>query len=253
MFSRIVTSLPVPPVNTLLLLIAGLFFLLGKRRKLGLVLVAGGTLLYLALSMPIVADTLCRSVETYPPLTEQDLALAATRAEAIVVLAGGWRRAPEYGGEDTVNSRSLQRLRYGAYLHRRTGLPLALVGGRVSGRPPSEARMMAQVLRTDFGLEAKWLEGESRNTAENADAIASLLGAEGIHRVLLVTHAFHMPRAVPQFEAGGLEVVPAPMGFLAGPEFRFTPSMLWPDLKSLQRSYFGLHELIGRAWYALRY
>jgi uncharacterized SAM-binding protein YcdF (DUF218 family) len=244
------STLLLPPVNIALLLLLALWW---RKRACGWAtasLVAGGGLL-VALSMPLVADVLCRQVEVYPPLSEA--ALADTEAGAIVVLAGGWRRAPEYTGP-TVNSFSLERLTHGVWLHRRTGLPLAVTGGRVRGSESvSEAGLMAGVLADGFGVEPHWVETRSRNTAENARFSAPMLKESGIEHILLVTHAFHMARAVPLFEAQGIAVTPAPMAFYASPEFRYHGGMLVPSAKALWRSYLALHELLGQAWYSLRY
>ena len=248
--AKALSTLLLPPVNIVLLLLLALWW---RKRARGLAtasLWAGGGLL-VALSMPLVADVLCRQVEVYPPLSEA--ALADTDAGAIVVLAGGWRRAPEYGGP-TVNLFSLERLTYGAWLHRRTGLPVAVTGGLIrDSNSISEASLMAGVLADEFGVEPRWVEARSRNTAENALFTVPLLKEAGIRHILLVTHAFHMARAVPLFEARGIEVTPAPMAFYASPEFRFWGASLVPGAKALWRSYLALHELLGQAWYSLRY
>jgi uncharacterized SAM-binding protein YcdF (DUF218 family) len=65
----------------------------------------------------------------------------------------------------------------------------------------------------DFGSEIQWIEGQSMDTLSNTRLSASLLKEQGVQRIALVSHAWHLPRAVANFEALGLEVVPAPMGF----------------------------------------
>lgn len=249
--ARLIGDLLLPPGNIILLLLLGLLVRERFTRLANALFVFALTLLLL-LSMPLVADGLCRQLEgDYPALSRAQV--DALHADAIVVLAGGWRRAPEYGGE-TVNVFSLQRLTYGVWLHRHSGLPLALSGGRVYGRArAAEAELMAQALRQDFALQPRWLETDSRNTAENARNTVALLKQSGVQKIVLVSHAFHMARAVPEFEAQGVEVIPAPMGFLAGPEYRFRWHLLLPSVGALQRSYLGLHELLGRAWYRIRY
>ncbi len=69
---------------------------------------------------------------------------------------------------------------------------------------------MAAALREVFGVPVRWLEGESRNTAENAHFSAAMLAGAGIERVALVSQAWHLPRASAEFERAGLEVVAAP-------------------------------------------
>jgi uncharacterized SAM-binding protein YcdF (DUF218 family) len=242
-----------PPLLIILCLWLGLALWRCGSGRFARLLVLLATLALTLLSSPLVADLLARRVEPYPALTDEAIAAAVSGGvQAIVVLAGGYDRAEEYGGL-SVNTLSLQRLRYGVWLHRRSGLPVALVGGRVYAHTPSEAALMQEVLEGEYGLAARWVEGHSRNTAENARRAAALLAADGVSRVFLVTHAFHMPRSLEQFRARGLDAVPAPTGFLAGRTWRFSARRLLPAASALQRSYLALHEMLGRLWYALRY
>jgi uncharacterized SAM-binding protein YcdF (DUF218 family) len=71
---------------------------------------------------------------------------------------------------------------------------------------------MQATLKRDFGLEARFLERRSRTTRENARATAALLAPLWIRNVVLVTSAIHMRRAVAEFEAAGVVVIPAPVG-----------------------------------------
>ncbi len=65
---------------------------------------------------------------------------------------------------DSVSRRALERLRYGAYLHRLTGLPILVSGGAPYGEPVSEAELMQAALVSDFRVEVKWVEDKSANT-----------------------------------------------------------------------------------------
>ena len=102
-------------------------FLLGRRPRLARVcLILGLGSLWL-LSTPVVCDALAAMAEHYPPL---DLRSAAG-AQAIVILGGGGERAlaPEYGGP-AAEPLLLERLSYGAYIARKTGLPILVTGFR---------------------------------------------------------------------------------------------------------------------------
>jgi hypothetical protein len=81
-----------PPGILILLLWTGIA-LLSRRRHLGRRLVVLATVLLTAFSLPVVSKVLCRGIEVYPPLSDGDLVRGA---QAIVVLAGGWTRTPEY-------------------------------------------------------------------------------------------------------------------------------------------------------------
>lgn len=233
----------VPPGLLILLLAAGL---LSMRRHpaLGRVLAWTGTALLLLLSLPPVARSLTRLAGDYPPLPPD----SAAQAQAIVVLAAEARPAPEYGGEGySVSDLSLERLRYGARLARRTGLPVLLSGGRAFGASPvSLAELMQSVLHEDFGVDARWLETKSRNTRENAQGSAPLLAAAGAGTVLLVTDENHMRRAIAEFDAAGIRALPAPVRIPAAP-----PGWLWtslrPGLSALRDSSLAIYELAGQA------
>jgi uncharacterized SAM-binding protein YcdF (DUF218 family) len=234
---KVLGTLVLPPNGPLILAFAGLL-LLGRRPQLGRALAWLGFTAMLLLSMPLVSGSLLKSLDDSGPL---DFAMART-AQAIVIPGGGIRRdALEYGG-DTVGEFTLERVRYGAWVARRTGLPVLVSGGVVSGGA-AEAQVMRQTLVDEFGVAVKWEEAQSRNTHENALRSAEILRAHAVRRVILVSHGFDMRRARAEFEAAGLEVVPAPTLLT---EFKFDgPGSLIPSARSLSRSYFALYELLG--------
>lgn len=236
-------NLFIPPTSLLLLL---LIAWLGWRRwpRLSRALLGISLLSLWLLSLPVVGGGMLGLLEArYQPVTEVDAGLLA-QAQAIVVLGGGRNSdSREYEG-DTVNGRSLARLRYGAHLHRETGLPVLLTGGRVHERDRiSEAQLMADVMQNEFQLPVAWQENNSRTTAENAHLSAEILRRQQIDTVLLVTHAWHMPRATAVFAEEGVKVIPAPMGFTDVEQGNL---LNWvPSPSALQSSYFALHEWLG--------
>lgn len=238
LLKKLLATLVLPPASLLILALAGLW--LGRRHPRAGRWVSGvAIVLLLLLSMPWVANRLLRTLEDDPPISRDRLA----RAEAIVILgAGSYFGAPEYGG-DTVNDLALERLRYGARLARQSGLPVAVTGGAPWGGKP-EGESMREAMVIDFGITPRWVETTSRDTAENAAFLAAMLRQDGISRIALVTHVWHMPRARLLFEHEGIEVVPAPTGFtIDGPD----PFAGWlPGTKALRRSWFASHEWLGR-------
>lgn len=153
----------------------------------------------------------------------------------------------------TVNSRTLERLRYAATLGRKTGLPILVSGGQVFKRnEPPESVLMAGVLEKEFNIAVRWQEGRSRNTAENALYSRILLQALNIDRIVLVTHAFHMSRALTEFKRVGFDVQPAPTGYLSTEENLSLLSFI-PSAQALTVSSFVFHEYLGLLWYRLRY
>ena len=198
-----------------------------------------------ALSTPIVGRSLIRMLETpySDPATDR-------RPAAIVVLgAGSYVRAPEYGS-DTVNRQNLERVRYAAQLHRRTRKPLLVSGGNAIGADSSEAAQMQGALR-EFGVSATWLEEGSKNTFENARLTRRLLERSGIKTIYLVTHAWHMPRARMAFERAGFNVVPAPTGYKT--HIRLAVRDFVPSTDALSDCGNFFHEIAGFAWYRLQF
>jgi uncharacterized SAM-binding protein YcdF (DUF218 family) len=242
---KLAAMLILPPLGPLLPIAAGLL-LLARRPRLGRTLAWSGLLAAVLLSTPASVGVLLRGLEATPPLAAE----AARRAQAIVILAAGQRRhAPEFGGA-TVNRLSLERLRYGARLARRSGLPILVSGGAPAGEIP-EALLMKDALERDFGLKVTWTESASRDTRGNARFSAEILRDAGIGRVLLVTHAAHMPRAEAEFRAAGLEVIPAPTGWLGGPGGNEEVMDFVPGATAAYAGWFAAHEWLGRGAYWL--
>jgi uncharacterized SAM-binding protein YcdF (DUF218 family) len=234
----------VPPVSLILLGLLGLA-LRRRRPAAGTALTGFSLVALLVSSLPVTAYLLMTWLEP-PPLADP---VAVGDARAIVILAGGVApRAVDWGG-DTIGVFTLQRVRYGARLAKRTALPVLITGAApIEGRP-GEAAMMRDALEQEFGVPVRWFDERARTTAGNAHEAAALLQAAGIRRVVLVTSAFHMPRAQRVFEQAGLQVVAAPTGYFgyAGGEFEWTH--LVPSGDALRVSYLALREMAAGLMY----
>ncbi|MEO5347796.1 MAG: YdcF family protein [Magnetococcus sp. YQC-9] len=189
-------------------------------------------------------------------------ALRHTDAQAIVVFGyGRLPAAPEYDGEDTLSSGGLARVRYAARLHRLTGLPLLLAGGRPYGEFRSEAAIMRDVLENEFDVPVAWLDEKSCDTRENAIEAAAILKQAGLTRILLVVHNRDMPRALQAFEqaaGASIQVTPAPILFKSRPNRLFSrdPATVWlwiPNADAMSALTTELHEWLGSVWYRLRF
>ncbi len=246
---RALEALILPPGGQILLILAGL--LLWRWRRWSLLLAGTGMATLYLFSTPYVAGLLMTPLEPHAALTDADL--KETRAQAILVLGGGrYEDAPEFGG-DTANPLLLARLRYAAWLQRRTGLPIIVSAGtRGTGGPP-EARLARQVLEDELGARVSMLEEQSLTTWENARLTRPLLQQKGIDRVLLVTHAWHLPRALWAFHQAGVQATPAPTHFAHSPHATVNPVDWLPSAKALHTSYYALHEHLGLIWYKFRY
>jgi uncharacterized SAM-binding protein YcdF (DUF218 family) len=204
------------------------------------------------MSLPVVVQWSARLLEREPALAEARWADLAQQVDVIVVLGGGREQGDPAWGDDQPSSMALERLRYAARLAKASGLPLAISGGLHYGQPPSEAALMAQVLLRDYGMPVQWQEEASRTTWENATRSAELLHKDGIKRVVLVTQAWHMPRARWCFEQAGFQVLSAPVGFLGVANGR--PAGGWlPESKALWQSSLLLNEALGLLIYPVVY
>ncbi|HLA75927.1 MAG TPA: YdcF family protein [Gammaproteobacteria bacterium] len=252
LITRSIENLIFPPGSIIVLIVLGLLVVNRHKRAASTLFALAGLGLY-ALSIPVTGQLLLRSLETsYPALTPQDL--QPGRAQAIVVLgAGRYPKAPEYGG-DTLADAGLERVRYGAYLHKLTGLPIIVTGGDPLKQGSSEASIMRRVLLDDYQISQVWTEDDSRTTGENALFTKTLLDKHGIKHVYLITQAWHMPRAVRIFQKAGVQVVPAPTRFLTARSRKDMDILDWlPNAGALRDSMMALHELLGSVWYRIRY
>ncbi len=250
MLKPLLTALILPPLAPLLLALVG-WLLAVKKKRCGLALVLFALALLWLLSCHGAAVRLSRSVlPQFEPLTPSQIGqLQTDKIQAIVVLGGGvLPLAPEYG-QAQPRAETAARLRYGVWLARKSGLPVAFTGGlgwaAHGSQIESEAEVARRVAQQDYGVTLRWLESDSRDTAENARLLSPVLKQGGVQRIALVTNAWHMPRAVAAFEKTGLVVLPAPMGFVQPQENRVLEWL--PSAQGLLASRQVLREWLGIA------
>lgn len=236
----------VPPLALAPITLAGA--LLGWRyRRTGLAVATIGAALLVLLAMPAIAGALLFSLEQGLPLTAPE----DDPPHAIVILAADASH-PVGAGSIGLGPFTLERVAAGAALYRSTHLPILVTGGRPDeDDTASFAELMARVLVHDFGVPVRWEETSSTNTWQNAALSAPILAAAGIRSIYLVTHAWHMRRAIFCFRHFGITVTAAPVRLDRRP--RLTLGAFAPGLHGWQESYDALHEWIGIAWYRLRY
>jgi len=241
--TNLVSAFLLPPLNLILLGALGVL-LLKHHPRLGRFLLASTLALLYLISTPFIVETMLQKFETPYVADSVD-----REGQVIVVLGGGtYFNAVEYGG-DTVNRYSLERIRYAAHLYQLTGKLILVTGGAPLGNATSEAEQMKSVLENEFMTPVKWVEGTSNNTHENAYKSYEILKKDGITHIMLVTHAWHMPRAVKEFERAGFQVTPAPTAFTT--RYRTDGLAYLPTASALQQSRIFIHEVIGMLWYRL--
>tara|TARA_Y100001936_G_scaffold209202_2_gene215188 strand:+ start:1634 stop:2395 length:762 start_codon:yes stop_codon:yes gene_type:complete len=239
----LVVAFLLPPLNLIVLGVMGIFFLKNYPVLGKFFIITTFFLLYI-LSIPLVAENALKTLQISSKSSSE-----INKIQAIVILgSGAYIRAPEYNGY-TVSQYGLERIRYGAHLHRQTGKPVLVSGGDTFGIGSSEAEQMKLVLENEFNVPVKWSEGNSRDTRENAYNSFSILRKDKITHIALVTHAWHMPRAMKEFEQAGFSVTPASTIYVTRRDknlFSFIPSAA----AFLDNTIF-LNEIIGTVWYQL--
>ncbi len=248
----LLSALVQPPASLLLLILLGLW-LMRRRPRLGGGLIVLSTAGLWLMCCVATAHWLQDAVLRPPPALSTVQVRALMRGPgqtptAVVVLgAGRHRLAAEYG-TSSLTQQAMVRLRYGVWLARRTGQPLAYAGGVgwAQTGERSEAETAAQIVQDDYGTSLRWTESRSRDTRENADLMVPMLDSAGIKRIVLVTHASHMPRAMRAFRdaAGkGMVIVPAPVAAVTRDE---QPLLDWmPSQQGFVLVYSALHEVLG--------
>jgi len=259
LLSKLLPYFVMPVGASCLLLSIGLFLILLGNRKLSFVFSAMALGLLFVTAMPITAERLGRPLESmYPPL----LAAQAPPADAIVALGGGVeipiapRQTPELNNAG-------DRIVEAARLYRAGRAPVLLLsGGNVfaSDDYTAESTYSAELVAF-FGVdpEAVVVESTSKTTYENAIESRRFLKKRGIRRILLVTSALHMPRAVATFDSAGIETLAAPTDYLFTEWVQPSFFRYLPSAASLSQTSRVLHEYMGffvyrwRGWISENY
>lgn len=234
---------------TLLLVLAGLFL---RRHSL---IWLGVVALWLS-STPIISHIAARSVEGWAVRFQE---ADAPCVDAIVVLSGGRIIAPgvaavsEWGDAD--------RFYGGVELFKAGKAPLLVfTGGWLPWEP--KAKLEGEIL-TEYAkalgvpVESIATTGAVVNTAEESQAVAALLaqkhsvsvGQRATPHILLVTSAFHMPRAQRLFERAGLVVSPFPVDFLVSADSELGVMDFLPSAGAMAESEMVWREMYGRLYY----
>ncbi len=245
--SALAKAVLLPPNLLFILMILGAFVSL-RHARFGRTLAVAAFALLVVVSAPVTGSLLLRQLTDIEPFFPRE---GMKEGAAIVILGAEGTTALELGGE-TAGRITLERLRYGARLHRQLDLPVLVTGGTLNLDRRSVGDLMAETLEDDFGLMPRWRETESRNTYENAVFSNRLLQEAGIRHVYLVTHALHMKRAWDVFTATGLEVTQAPVG-VYDPKRRWAPEDFIPSVHGLAGSTAAIYELLARIWYRVHY
>jgi len=257
----VLSALALPPMPLLALALAGACVTRSRPRTARTLVVLACVGLWLCTCSGFARWLERHGLDEPAPLASADRAqlkarAAAGEALAIVVLGGGVdETAPEYGRPD-LGKEAYERLRYAVWLKRETGIPILASGGRGWGAPdpsnPPEATRTAELAQAELGTTLRWTESASRDTHENAVNSVALLQAAGVREIVLVTHGWHMPRALHEFRAAAVAAAGAstPLRITAatmGQAYPAGPALLrWmPSDTGFQRTRLAWHEMLG--------
>ena len=210
-----------------------------------------GVIILVILSMPIVSDKLIAYLESDYELIKPS---KVESADAVVVLSGMVKTIQTKNGLDYEWSEAADRIFAGIDLFKLNKAPvLILTGGKLPwsiGVPEGE---YLRDVAIDLGVPKKdiLITENVENTDQEAKAIKKILLLDN-PKVILVTSAFHMPRAQLVFEAAGINVIPFPVDFIIGAE-KLTFMSFIPSAGSFASTSFFVREMIGRTYYSLKY
>lgn len=224
----------------LLIVAAGVSYLIFKRRKMAGYTIAVAALVYMVFGSSLTTLWLMGSLER--EFTPDQEASAPAPQDTVVVLTGYALADVHRPITGQVNSASGLRLLEAARIFRRTGRMTVIITGS-SGVPAVMQDLLVQlgVPRTNIVTEH-----DSNNTYESAVHLRDRLAGKQFY---LVTSAGHMPRALRVFRKQGLSAIPAPTDYLAPASLR--DSSIVPSGRNLAISDLAIHEYLGLVWYRL--
>jgi len=246
-----VLSLLIRPLPLGLLLVVLGSALWRWRRWLGLATLAAGVLVLWIPSTPVFSDWLQGTLESRYPPTPVDQVPAA---DAIVVLGGsvGMPLPPRVYPD--LND-AADRVWHAARLYRAGKAPLVIASGGTLPWKDQRYRE-ASVMRTllaEWGVPSDSIlsEANSANTYQNATNTAALMKKHGFDRVLLVTSALHMRRALATFRSAGVTAIPVATDYQVVMTTR-TLLDFAPSAEALNGSTAAVHEYVGHLVYDWR-
>lgn len=202
----------------------------------------------------IVAWNLLGALETWHPPKDPTV---LSKSDFIVVLGGGVAEKGSLRPTTELTPLTMQRVLCGTDLYSHGLAPTIVMSGGDSSVIGEGAREAEYMKRFALGIgvpaNAIVVESRSRTTYENAVEVRRLLGDRA--SIILVTNAYHMPRAYRFFTRQGLSPTPYPCGFLTrnGPGLAGTwnPLSMIPNAGAFWQNSLAISEFIGIVVYSL--
>lgn len=235
--------------------ILGSFFTLKKNPRLGKRMLVFIFFIYLTFSIEPTAYILSRSLETrYSQVSINEVKSSLDSVEGIVILAGGAEQVhDEKYSFVELSGASWRRLWHGIELFNELDGKIPIIYSGSSGKPfypfKEEANLAKKyALLVGIPEEKFFIESESRTTAESGVAMKKFLeekfGKNETHKIILITSANHMPRALAVFDKVGVISLASPADF-SSQSFQISPLSFFPSAESFAVSVRAIHEYIG--------
>ncbi len=224
-----------------------LYAVLRKRRWPIFVALA---LLYVS-SMPFTGYLLIRGLESrYRPIALAEV----EKADAIVALSGFLGPSVAPGYLPNVGEAG-ERLEAGIVLWQQKKAEwLVFTGGRLPWAKQEEVegeRSKRMAVARGISADQILVTRAVGNTVAESLAVADLMRERGWKKIILVTSAWHMPRAARHFHKAGVEFIPFPVDYQLGPNATLTVLDFLPSAAGLMATERTLREMYGLAFYAL--
>ncbi len=245
-FKKVASSILLPlPIALILLLLGLVLLIIRKKSGISITLLCVGILVLMAFSTnPIASDLVIRLERQYQPLT-----IMPANVSYIVVLGGGNSGSRHLPPNTQLSSASLARLIEAIRLyHQRPHAILVLSGGLVFGSHAEATVMNNTAVALGIKPGDMIIERGSRDTNEEAQHLKLLIQDQPF---VLVTSAYHMPRAMQIFKRYHMRPIAAPTQFLTK-HYQYDPKYYFPSTSNLIHSDIAFHEYMGIAWFKLQ-
>lgn len=208
-FNKVIAAFLLPPGLLLVLLITiNVLLFKHKRHTIAKYLTLVIVLFYM-MTVPFISGSLLSCIES------QFVPNKNVQGDVIVMLGGGATGdTPDIDGIGNLSGSAANRLLTAARLQKKLNVPLIVSGGKVFEDSGTEA-IIAKRMLVGLGVPDVqiYTEDKSLNTTQNALYVKKIIEDNGFKQPILVTSAFHMPRAVINFERAGLMVEPYPSDY----------------------------------------
>jgi uncharacterized SAM-binding protein YcdF (DUF218 family) len=230
LLKKIVGLLFMPLSIILILFFAGMILLWFTHRQImGKIILTITFLLFVLFGYGFLSYVPLEKLERFYPTLDINAA-GIKSIRWVVVLAGD-------------ENETVIRLAEGIRIQRDIpGARLVVSGGRIFGPESSAERMAGMAADLGVNLSDIVLEDSSKDTKDEARFIRPIVNDD---RFILVTSAYHMPRAMGLFRAQGMQPVPAPVAHLVPAENYPNPWMFFPGTEQIHASEVVIHEVLG--------